>query len=217
MLIDRAGVNGRSNRAVDAVVFDIGGVLLEWDPEHLYRRLIPDAATRRWFLSQVCTPEWNAELDAGRSFDEACDELAGEYPDQAELVHAWKRQAEMIVGEVPGTAEVVVSLGKELVPLYLLTNMPVDVFEERRRRYQVLRQFTGAVVSGAEGILKPSAEIFDRLASRFALDPGRTLFIDDMAANVEGARASGFEVHHFTAAAGLAEDLRTRGFQPVAL
>lgn len=197
--------------ALDAVVFDIGGVLLEWDPELVYRPLIPDPAARGRFLAEVCTPEWNAQLDAGRSFDEACAELAARHPDQAVWVHAWKRQDEMVAGEIPGTAAVVRSLRGAGVRLYLLTNMPSDVFASRRARFGVLRQFDGAVVSGEEGVLKPSAEIFARLARRFGLDPGRTLFVDDLPVNVEGARAAGFLAHHFTSAGALAAALADLG------
>jgi 2-haloacid dehalogenase len=182
---------------VRAVVFDVGGVLLAWDPRRLYRQLIPDPGELDWFLSEVCTTEWNSELDAGRSFDEACDELAGRHPDHAEFVHAWKRQDEMIAGEIEGTVEIVRRLRARGVPLYLLTNMPADVFEARRQAYGVLRLFDGAVVSGEEGVLKPSAEIFDRLVFRFDLDPAATLFVDDVEANVRGARAVGLRAHRF--------------------
>jgi 2-haloacid dehalogenase len=196
-----------ASTSIAAVVFDIGGVLLDWSPDHFYRGLIPDDELREWFLTEVCSPEWNATLDAGRSFDDACDELAARHPDHAHLVHAWKRQDEMVLGEVPGTGDVVRALKASGVPLYLLTNMPADVFVRRRERFDILREFTGAVVSGEEGVLKPSREIFGRVATRFELDPARTLFIDDALVNVEGARAAGFQAHHFTNAASLRDAL----------
>jgi 2-haloacid dehalogenase len=196
---------------IQAVVFDIGGVLLEWDPTLVYGDLLPDPAELNRFLAEVCTPEWNATLDAGRPFDQACDELATRHPHHAELIHAWKRQDEMIAGEVPGTAELVTRLHDAGVPLYLLTNMPADVFAARRRRYPVLRQFDGAVVSGEEGVLKPSAEIFARLRTRYELDPAATLFVDDMEVNVAGARAAGFLAHRFVDAPALAAALRAYG------
>lgn len=141
--------------------------------------------------------QWNRLLDAGRSFDEACAELADRYPAQAELVHAWKRQDEMVGGEIPGMRALVQRLRAAGVPLYLLTNMPAPVFEARRQKYRVLQLFDGAVVSGEEGVLKPSREIFRRLIIRFELAPERTLFIDDSEANVDGARAAGLLAHHF--------------------
>jgi 2-haloacid dehalogenase len=194
-----------------AVVFDIGGVLLEWDPGLVYRELLPDPADVDRFLTEICTPEWNATLDAGRPFDEACAELAARHPDHAELIHAWKRQDEMIVGEVPGTADLIARLHQTGTPLYLLTNMPIEVFAARRRRYPVLGLFAGAVVSGAEGVLKPSAEIFAVLRRRFDLDPAETLVVDDLEANVAGARAAGFLAHRFVDAPGLAAILREFG------
>ena len=138
----------------------------------------------------MCTTEWNLSLDAGRPFDEACDELASRHPEHAELVHAWKRQDEMIAGEVPGTADLVRRLKADGVPLYLLTNMPSEVFRARRERFEVLQQFDGAVVSGEEGVLKPSPEIFEILVTRFDLEPASTIFIDDSEVNVRGALGS---------------------------
>jgi len=185
------------------VVFDVGGVLIDWDPRHLYRGLIDDEAELERFLAEVCTMEWNLTIDAGRSFDEACGELAALHPAQADLVHAWKRQDEMVAGEIPGTAGLVRRLRAERTPLFLLTNMPVDVFASRRARFDVLREFDGAVVSGEEGVLKPSPEIFGRLADRFDLVPGETLFVDDNEGNVDAARAAGFAAHHFVGAPAL--------------
>jgi len=194
-----------------AVVFDIGGVLLEWDPRLVYRELIPDPDELDRFLSTVCTPEWNGTLDAGRPFDEACDELAGRFPDHAGLIHAWKRQDDMIAGEIAGTAELVSRLRTLGVPLYLLTNMPAGIFAARRDRFRVLAQFDGAVVSGEEGVLKPSPEIFARLRSRFGLVPAETLFVDDAEANVHGARAAGFLAHRFVDPSTLAAALNVHG------
>lgn len=193
-----------------SVVFDVGGVLLDWDPRHLYRRLVADPDEREAFLAEVCTMEWNAGLDAGRPFDDACAELAARHPDQAELIHAWKRQDEMVAGEVPGTAAVVDALRANGIRLLLLTNMPADVFAARCRRYPVLQGFAGAVVSGEEGVVKPDAEIFRRAEERFGLVPAATLLVDDSAANVAAARARGWQAHRFVDAGGLAADLAGR-------
>jgi 2-haloacid dehalogenase len=194
-----------------AVVFDIGGVLLEWDPGLVYRTLIPDPEERQWFLSEVCNPEWNATLDAGESFDEACDALAARFPEHRALIHAWKRQDDMVAGEIAGTAEIVARLRAGGTPLYLLTNMPADVFASRCRRFPVLRQFDGAVVSGEEGVLKPSPEIFARLRDRFDLVPAETLFVDDVEINVVGARAAGFLAHRFVDPLDLTQALTKLG------
>jgi len=196
---------------VSAAVFDIGGVLLEWDPALVYRDLIPDPADLQRFLTEVCSPEWNAALDAGRPFDDACAGLAARHPDHAELIHAWKRQDEMIAGEIAGTAALVARLDDAGTPLYLLTNMPADVFAARRARHPVLQRFDGAVVSGEEGVLKPSPEIFAILRDRYRLDPATTLFVDDLEANVAGARAAGFLAHRFVDPPTLAAALRDYG------
>lgn len=196
---------------VRALLVDVGGVLLDWDPRHLYRRLIADEAELERFLAQVCTLDWNLTLDAGRPFDEACAELAARHPDHADLVHAWVRQAEMIRGEVPGMAALVDRLARRGVPRYLLTNMPRWVFDERQAAYPVLRRFDGAVVSGDEGILKPDPAIFRLALTRFGLDPATTLFVDDSAVNVEAAADLGFRVHHFVDAPGLEQELVALG------
>src|SRR3546814_14626705 len=130
------------------VVFDIGGVLLDWNPRHLYRDLVADPAELEWFLANVCTMVWNAELDAGRPFDEACDALASAHPDHADLVHAWKRQDEMIAGEVAGTADVVSALRASGVPPYLHTTMPTDVLADRHSTYGVSLGHDGSVGLG---------------------------------------------------------------------
>lgn len=196
------------------VVFDIGGVLLQWDPRLLYRDLIPSEAELEWFLSEVCTAEWNATLDAGRPFDTACDELAGRYPAHAELVQAWRRQDAMIAGEVTGMDALVKRLRAAGVGLYLLTNMPANVFNDRRQHFDVLRRFDGAVVSGEVGLLKPHPAIFALLVERYGLDPAESLVVDDSLANVDGARAAGFEAHHFVSPASLTAALVGYGLLP---
>ena len=197
-----------------SVVFDVGGVLLHWDPRLLYRRLVADPGELDWFLANVCTTEWNLTLDAGRPFDEACGELARSFPDHAELVHAWKRQDEMVGGEVAGVAQLVHGLRDRGVGLYLLTNMPADVFRTRRDRYAVLQQFHGAVVSGEEGVVKPARAIFDRLLERFGIDPTETLFVDDTERNVRAARELGFHAHRFVDAASLHAALADHALLP---
>jgi len=196
---------------VHAVVFDIGGVLLHYDPRLLYRSLIPDPEELEWFLAEVCSEDWNATLDAGRPFEEAADELAARHPRHVALIGAWRRHEEMVAGEIEGTVVLVAALRAHRVPLYLLTNMPVDVYQARRRRYPVLSQFDGAVVSGEEGVLKPSADIFGRLRDRFGLTPAQTLFVDDLEVNVAGARAAGFLAHRFVDPGTLAGALRGHG------
>lgn len=190
-------------RSVEAVVFDIGGVILDWNPRYLYEQLIPDPDQLDHFLGEICTPAWNTLFDGGTSFDEGCRELAAAHPEHEELIHAWKRQSEMVRGEIPGTRVVIERLHDAGIPLYLLTNMPADVFEERRRHFDVFASFRGAVVSGSERLLKPSPEIFALVLERFGLTAATTLFVDDAEVNVRAAAEAGFVAHHFTDAATL--------------
>jgi 2-haloacid dehalogenase len=195
---------------VQAVVFDIGGVLLDWSPRYLYGDVLSDDELDH-FLNAVCTTEWNLSLDAGRDFDVACKELAAEFPEYEDHIHAWKRQDEMIRGGIDGTVAVARELLDRGVPSYLLTNMPGPVFERRRADYGFLQWFDGAVVSGYEGVLKPDPEIFRRLADRFGLEPATTLFIDDSSLNTDAAAALGFQTHRFTSPDELRRDLQARG------
>lgn len=188
---------------IDAVVFDIGGVLLDWNPRHLYEQLIDDPAELDWFLSEVCTLEWHAAFDAGRSIEQGCAELAAKHPEHRELILAWARQDDMIRGEIEGTAAVVERLRRSDLRLYLLTNMPVADFERRSERFTVLQQFDGAVVSGREGVNKPDPRIFERLVERYGLVAERTVFVDDSLPNVTAAAELGFVGHHFTGATEL--------------
>ena len=193
--------------SLDAVVFDLGGVVLDWDPVHLYRRLIDDEAELDHFLSTVCTREWHVQHDAGRPMSETIPELCERHPEHAELISMWRaRYVDMVAGLVPGT----VALLDELAPrvrLLALTNMPADVVDDLRAGFPVLDTFEGMVVSGVEQVVKPDPAIFELLASRHDLDPSRTLFVDDLQENVDGARACGFHAALFRSAEELRHDL----------
>ena len=200
-------------RGIDAVVFDIGGVLIDWRPDRVYAELIPDPLERQRFFTEVCSPEWIAGWDAGRPLDEACQELVQRHPQYEQAIHAWRRQDEM-VAEIAGTAAIVHQLKQRGMALFLLTNMPTDVFEARVSRFDVLKSFQGAVVSGAEGVVKPDATIFRILVDRHHLDVARTFFIDDSPLNITAAQALGFHVHRFRTAPQLAADLAHLGLLP---
>lgn len=196
--------------AIDAVVFDIGGVLIDWQPERVYAELIPDSVERERFFAEVCSREWIAAWDAGRPLEEACRELSQRFPHYEEAIHAWRRQDEM-VAEMADTIAIVDELSQRGVRLFLLTNMPVDVFDALVARFAFLRHFRGAVVSGAERVIKPEAAIFNILVERYGLDVARTLFIDDSPANVAAAQALGFRAHRFETAPKLVAELAQLG------
>jgi 2-haloacid dehalogenase len=187
-----------SNGRPRAVVFDLGGVLLDWDPRHLYRKLFDDEAEMDRFLNEVCTPEWHRAHDLGVPPEQTTPPLAAAHPDQAELIWAWtERSEEMLAGPIEGTVEILRSLKDAGVPCYALTNMESWTYPGRRERYPFLRWFDGTVVSGREGMAKPDRRIFELLLDRFGLTAAATVMIDDSPVNVEAARGAGMQAVHF--------------------
>jgi 2-haloacid dehalogenase len=198
--------------ATEAVVFDLGGVLIDWDPRYLYRKLLADEAAVEEFLATVCTPEWNAEQDRGRPFAEAVAELVERHPAHAAAIAAYhERWTEMLGGEIPGTVAVLAELRAAGVPLYALSNWSAETFRLTRGRFPFLKWFDGLVVSGEEGVTKPDRRIFELLIERFGLDPAATVFVDDSAANVDAARDLGIDAIRFHDAGALRRDLAARG------
>ena len=198
---------------VTAVVFDIGGVLLDWDPRHLYRQLIADPGEMARFLGEVCTPQWHLAHDLGADTLESCRELAAAHPEDASLIMAWAyRREEMIAGELDGVGVLADVAGTGLTCL-ALSNMEADSFAVRRDRFPFFRYFDGCVISGVEGVAKPDRKIFEILLSRYDLDPATTVFTDDNAANVVAAREIGLDAIPYSGAAGLRSALCARGIR----
>ena len=201
--------------ATKAVVFDLGGVLIDWDPRHLYRKLLADEAAVEEFLATVCTPEWNAELDRGRPFAEGVAELVERHPEHAATIAAYhERWPEMVAGDIPGTVEVLAELRAAGVPLYALTNWSAETFAIARERFEFLEWFDGLLVSGEERVTKPDPAIFQLLLDRFGLDPTATVFVDDSEANVAAARRLGFDAIRFTGHEELRRELVARRLLP---
>jgi 2-haloacid dehalogenase len=177
-----------------AVVFDVGGVLLDWNPRHLYRKLISDPADMEWFLANVCTPAWHEQHDRGVSTAESCAALAEKWPEYSDLIMAWaERGEEMVAGPLPDGVELLRKVIASGLPCYALTNMEAETYPKRAARYDFLRSFAGTVVSGCEGIAKPDREIYELTLRRFDLDAATTLFIDDCLANVSAAAHVGMQ------------------------
>ena len=194
------------------VVFDLGAVLIAWDPRHLYRKVFTDEAQMEWFLTHVCHPEWNLEQDKGRSFDDGVIEATARHPKhKAEIALYRDRWMEMVPGAIMGTVDILESLHKNGTPLYAITNWNGDTFRATRNRFPFLNLFRDIVVSGDEKMLKPAPEIFHLLARRNDIALTDSIFVDDSMKNVKGAEAVGMQGHHFTSPKVLAEDLRTRG------
>jgi len=195
--------------ARDTVVFDLGGVLIAWDPRHLYRKLFAgDETAMEHFLANVCTHEWNRCQDAGRSFAEGARLLKAEHPEKAELIDAYfSRFDEMMPGPIAGSVEILAELHDRGTPLYGLTNFSAETYPPAFERFEFLRWFDGILVSGEVGLIKPDPRIFELLIERFAIDPRRAVYIDDVETNVIAARPLGIHGIHFTTPAALRAEL----------
>jgi 2-haloacid dehalogenase len=191
------------------VVFDLGGVLVDWDPRHLYRKLLRnDEAAMEHFLASVCTDEWNRAQDAGRSFAEGARLLKRQHPDKAELIDAYgARFDEMMAGPIVGSVEIVAELRDRGTLLYGLTNWSAETYPLALKRFEFLTWFRGILVSGEVGATKPDPRIYALMLARFAIDPQRAVYIDDNAANAEAARRFGIHGIHFTTPDALREEL----------
>lgn len=187
-------------------IFDVGGVLIDWDPRHLYRKVFDDPDEMEWFLAEVCTWEWHHRHDAGVPFAESIPALSQAFPEHAHLIEMWEtRYLEMVPGEIPGTADVVRDLHAAGDRLLVLSNMPSEVWPALIERFDWFSLFEGWVVSGHERVVKPDPAIYRVLIDRFGVDPATSVFVDDREENVEAAIALGFEGVLFTDA----ESLRT--------
>jgi 2-haloacid dehalogenase len=196
---------------VKAVVFDLGGVLIDWDPRYLYRKLLADEVAVEEFLATVCTPEWNAEQDRGRPFAEGVAELVERHPAHAAAIAAYsERWEEMLAGDIPGTVELLAELRAAGTPLYALTNWSAETFVIARQRFEFLSWFDGVVVSGEERMIKPDPAFFRLLLERFGLAPEATFYVDDSQANVAAARRLGLDAVRFTGPGQLRRELAAR-------
>ncbi len=182
-----------------AVVFDLGGVLIDWDPRHLYRTLFAgDEPAMEAFLGTVCTPEWNARLDAGASWPDAVAELARRFPAERDRIVAyWERWPEMLGGAIEGSVEILADLRAAGVPVYALSNWSAATFAITRERFPFLDWFAGIVISGEEGIAKPDPRLFEILLDRYGLDPRAVAYVDDRADNVAVAARLGMRAVRF--------------------
>lgn len=191
------------------IVFDYGGVLVDWNPRYLYDRYFGDAERSRWFIDNICTGEWNATLDCGKPFDEGVAELTALHPEWAGAIAAYRdRWIEMIGGEIPHTADLARRLKRAGYGVYGLTNWSAETFPLVRARYGIFDELDGMVVSGEEHLLKPDARIYRVLLSRYGLKAEESLFFDDNQPNVEGAQAVGMESVRFVSASQAERVLR---------
>jgi 2-haloacid dehalogenase len=200
---------------IEAVVFDVGGVLLDWNPRHLYRKLFTDEAEMEWFLAEICSPAWHAPHDRGVSTAASCAELASTYPQFSELIWAWSTRSEEMIGGVDvGSVEILRAVRETGMPSYALTNMEAETYPLRLERFPFLGWFDGTVVSGREGVAKPDPAVFIRLLDRFGLHPTTTLMIDDTNENLEAASMLGIQTALFRSSGQLRAELEAAGILP---
>jgi 2-haloacid dehalogenase len=206
----------RIRPAIDAVVFDLGGVLIDWNPRHLYRQIFrEDVDGMERFLAEVCTQAWNEKQDAGRSWEEAIAEATASHPKDAGLIKAYReRWEEMLGGPLADSVKVLDELRGSGIRLYALTNWSQHTFPFALARYPFLQWFEDIVVSGREGLIKPDPAIFKLLMSRFGIEANRSVFIDDSLKNVEAASQLGYHAIQFCNTLQLRRDLASLGLMP---
>lgn len=185
-------------KQIEAVVFDVGKVLVQWERDLPFRDLIPDPAMRAWFMEVVIPLDWHGEHDAGRGAEEMIAERSALYPDHAHLIRAWlTRFNDTVPGPVPGAVELVEQLHARAVPLYAITNFGEDTWALFAPTFPLFERFRDIVVSGVEKLAKPGEAIYQLAQRRFGHAPQAMLFIDDSLPNVETARRLGWHAHHF--------------------
>ena len=195
------------------VIFDLGGVLVDWNPRYFYRKLFPgDEAAMEDFLTNVCNSDWNLQQDAGRTFAEAADLLKREHPDKAELIDAWlPGYPEMLGGVIQETVDVLRELHTRKVRTYALSNWSAETFRYALERYDFFKYFDGRLISGDVKLIKPDPRIFQLLFDQFHIEPTSAVYVDDLARNVEAANKLGLHGIHFKDAAALRAELVSLG------
>lgn len=193
---------------IKTIVFDFGGVLLDWNPRYLFQKLIPDEGQLDWFLATVCTNEWNLQQDKGRLFADAVKERQEEFPEHKHLIAQYYDRWEEMLGEpMAGSIAILNELKKAGFTLYGLTNWSAESFPVAYKKFDFFRLFDGIVVSGEEKLIKPDSALFTRLLERYHLDSRVCVFIDDNLSNVKAAQQLGFHAIGFQSAPLLREQL----------
>jgi 2-haloacid dehalogenase len=191
------------------IIFDFGGVLINWDPRNLYRKLFEDEAEMEWFLANVCTMDWNLKQDEGRPFAEAVAFLQDEHKNYATYIEAYHtRWPEMLDGEIAGSVGILKELQEKGYTVYGLTNWSQETFPIAFEQFAFLQTLHGIVVSGVEKLIKPNPAIFNLLLNRYNLKAEDCVFIDDNAHNIETANKLGLHAIRFTNPDNLRQELQ---------
>ena len=203
------------NRSIDTIIFDLGGVLIDWNPRYVYRKIFKSEEEIEWFLENVTTPDWNENQDAGYPLHKATEELVAKHPEwEPEIKAYYGRWLEMLGDQIHETVEILQQLkhtGK--YRLYALTNWSAETFPHALERFEFFKLFEGVVVSGEEKMRKPSVEFYKIVLDRYRLDPSTTVFIDDSLRNVKGAEAVGITGIHFHNPSQLKEEFQRIGIE----
>ncbi len=193
----------------DTIIFDLGGVLIDWNPRYLFKHFFVSQEAMEHFLSEVCTTDWNEMQDAGRSFSEATDLLISEFPEyKNEIQMYYQRWAEMLGGPIHDTVQILSSLkDSQQYKMYALTNWSDESFPVAYEMYEFLHWFDGILVSGAEKMKKPDPQIFELLMDRFDINRDAAIFIDDNKKNIDAASNLGILSLHFNSPAECKSEL----------
>lgn len=198
---------------INAIIFDLGGVLIDWNPRYVFDQLFDDEDRKEYFFANVCTNAWNEEQDAGRTLKEGTELLLQQHPEWKEYIEAYYgRWEEMLGGPIDETVEVFKALKeKGDYKLYALTNWSGELFPIALQKYHFLHWFDGRVVSGDEKMRKPFPEFYELILNRYSLQPANTLFIDDNLRNIKAAEQLGIQTIHYASAEQLRDELRECG------
>lgn len=196
------------------IVFDIGGVLIDWNPRHLYRKVFSSEEEMEWFLANICSYEWNVQQDGGKLFSVATAELTSKHPEYSDKIALYyDRWEEMLNGVVTGTVNLFYELKSMGMPIYALTNWSHEAFPIAYAKYDFMKEFDGIVVSGYEKLLKPDHAIYRVLINRYNINPEETVYIDDNRLNADAAAELGFHAIHFHSPEQLRLELRNLGIK----
>ena len=192
----------------NVVIFDFGGVLVDWNPHYLYDPYFGSREKADWFLTHICNSAWNVQMDGGKPFEEGIAERVGEYPEWEKEIRMYRSEwLKMMGGQISGMQEVVEDWKANGYRLYGLTNWAADTFALVRHTYHVFDLLDGIVVSGEEKVAKPDPRIFRILLERYHITPSDAVFIDDNKPNTDAARALGLQTILFQSAEQLRESL----------
>ena len=213
---DSRDLSDKSTPHIDTIIFDLGAVLIDWNPRYLYRKIFKTEEEIDWFFKNICTSEWNDQQDAGRSFEEATTELVEKFPEHKTAIEAWYgRWEETIQGSIEGTVRILEEIrDSKKYRLYALTNWSAEAFPWARANFEFLNWFEGIVVSGEEKTRKPFPEFYQILFDRYKVDPRKAVFIDDNHVNIKGGDEVGLRTIHFKSPDQLHSELKHLGVIP---